>query len=122
MGQHPPAGLAVRPRPGLPAARGEYPGGAPAASQAQWAATGHSSQRGRGTQTSAPSSISASFQCAETPGSSGSSAVARPRSAAVTDDDDGAALPLRRARTRRTLVSSTAVRRVNANAATAAAV
>ena len=72
--------------------------------------------------TSAPSSITATDQVAAVGGSSGSKDVARSRSARVTEGPGNSWPDAARAKTRRTLVSSTATRAPNAKAATAAEV
>ena len=73
-------------------------------------------------QTRAPSSITATAQVAAVGSSSGSSPVARSRSARVTDVPGNSTPLTARASTRRTLVSSTTCRRPKANDAIAAAV
>ncbi len=86
-------------------------------------ATGHSSHLGeRAWQTRAPSSITATFQVADVAGSSGTSEAASADSATVSAGAAWARPSTARASTRRTLVSTTVVRRPNAKAATAAAV
>ena len=92
-------------------------------SQAHCPATGQLSQRGsRAVQTRAPSSITATAQVAAVAASVGSRSVATSRSARVTEDGGNSTPPTARAKTRRTLVSSTTCRWPNAKLATADAV
>ena len=105
----------------------EHPGpsyaGWPAARQAHRSAIGQRGQDGFvAVHTSAPSSITATAHVAAVGSSSGSSPVARSRSARVTAVAGNSTPVTARARTRRTLVSSTTWRRPYANDAIAAAV
>jgi len=97
--------------------------GLPARRHAHWRATGQLSQSGRvAVQTSAPSSMTATDHRAARPAAAGSSDSASRTSAAEVLRGGSSSPRVRRARTRRTLVSRTAWRCPNAKLATAAAV
>ncbi len=111
-----------RPRSAPCAAARRTPGGRRRARRTA-SATGQDPQRGAAdTQTSAPSSMTATAQVAAVGASSGSSPVAASRSARVTAGAGNSTPDTARARTRRTLVSSTTWRRPKAKLAIAAAV